>query len=83
MPSRPYERSLVTPGSRFDRWLGGEAAALSPEEQKGISAIQVDRLHILFIRVSMSGGKPVSSDTAIFHPLASPETRDPAGAEPA
>jgi cytochrome c peroxidase len=30
-----YERSLLTPGSRFDRWLGGDAAALSAEEVKG------------------------------------------------
>jgi cytochrome c peroxidase len=26
-----YERSLVTPGSRFDRWLEGDTAALSEE----------------------------------------------------
>jgi cytochrome c peroxidase len=30
-----YERSLVTPGSRFDLWLGGNKAALSAEEQNG------------------------------------------------
>jgi DAHL domain len=30
-----YERSLLTPGSRFGRWLRGDAAALSVEEQKG------------------------------------------------
>ena len=30
-----YERSLVTPGSRFDIWLGGDATALSAEEQNG------------------------------------------------
>jgi cytochrome c peroxidase len=24
-----YEQSLLTPGSRFDRWLDGDAAALS------------------------------------------------------
>jgi cytochrome c peroxidase len=30
-----YERSLVTPGSRFDRWLQGDATALSAEEQRG------------------------------------------------
>jgi cytochrome c peroxidase len=27
-----FERSLLTPGSRFDRWLGGDASALSPQE---------------------------------------------------
>jgi cytochrome c peroxidase len=30
-----YERSLLTPGSRFDRWLGGEGEALSAGEQAG------------------------------------------------
>jgi cytochrome c peroxidase len=30
-----YERSLLTPGSRFDRWLGGDPTALSVEEQDG------------------------------------------------
>jgi cytochrome c peroxidase len=30
-----FERSLVTPGSRFDRWLGGNMSALSEQEQDG------------------------------------------------
>ena len=30
-----FERSLLTPGSRFDRWLGGDASALSAKEQDG------------------------------------------------
>lgn len=30
-----YERSLVTPGSRFDRWLAGDASALSARELAG------------------------------------------------
>jgi len=30
-----FERSLVTPGSRFDRWLEGDASALTPEELDG------------------------------------------------
>src|SRR5262249_50266903 len=30
-----YERSLVTPGGRFDRWLAGEADAISPQELSG------------------------------------------------
>jgi cytochrome c peroxidase len=30
-----YERSLLTPGSRFDKWLTGDAAALSPAEVDG------------------------------------------------
>jgi cytochrome c peroxidase len=30
-----YERSLITPGSRFDRWLAGDASALTPKELAG------------------------------------------------
>lgn len=30
-----FERTLLTPGSRFDRWLGGDAAALSADELEG------------------------------------------------
>lgn len=30
-----YEETLLTPGSRFDRWLGGDVTALSDEEKAG------------------------------------------------
>lgn len=30
-----YERTLVTPASRFDRWLAGDDTALSPQELAG------------------------------------------------
>ena len=30
-----FEETLVTPGSRFDRWLGGDDAALTPTELAG------------------------------------------------
>ncbi|MGZ3324094.1 MAG: cytochrome-c peroxidase [Xanthobacteraceae bacterium] len=30
-----FENSLLTPGSRFDRWLGGDVSALSVEEVDG------------------------------------------------
>jgi cytochrome c peroxidase len=30
-----YERSLLTPGSRFDRWLSGDLTAITAEEQSG------------------------------------------------
>lgn len=30
-----FEQSLLTPGSRFDRWLGGDASALSSKELQG------------------------------------------------
>jgi cytochrome c peroxidase len=31
-----FERGLVTPDNKFDRYLAGDAAALSPEEQAGL-----------------------------------------------
>jgi cytochrome c peroxidase len=30
-----FEKSLLTPGSRFDRWLGGDVSAMSAGEQDG------------------------------------------------
>ena len=30
-----FERSLLTPGSRFDLWLGGDGSALSADEREG------------------------------------------------
>jgi cytochrome c peroxidase len=30
-----FEQSLLTPGSRFDRWLGGDTSALSDQERDG------------------------------------------------
>ena len=66
-----YERSLVTPGSRFDRWLEGDAAALSPEEQNGY------RLFKSLGCVSCHQGRNVGGNLfqrhGIFHPLASPK----------
>lgn len=32
-----YERSLVSPPTRFDRWAGGDAAVLSAEEARGFA----------------------------------------------
>lgn len=30
-----FERSLITPNARFDRYLGGDATAITPEEKQG------------------------------------------------
>lgn len=32
-----YERTLVSPPTRFDQWLAGDADALKPEEQRGLA----------------------------------------------
>lgn len=66
-----YERSLLTPGSRFDRWLAGDVAALSTEEKHGY------RLFKSFGCVSCHQGVNVGGNLferhGIFQPLASPK----------
>jgi cytochrome c peroxidase len=66
-----YVRSLRTPGSRFDLWLGGDASALSPEELEGY------RLFKFFGCVSCHQGVNVGGNLferhGIFRPLASPK----------
>jgi len=66
-----YERSLVTPGSRFDRWLGGEAAALSPEEQKGYQLFK--SIGCISCHQGVNVGGNLFERHGIFHPLASPK----------
>src|SRR6202040_1198604 len=66
-----FERTLVTPGSRFDRWLAGDATALSTEELDGY------RLFKSLGCVSCHQGANVDGNLferhGIFHPLASPK----------
>jgi cytochrome c peroxidase len=66
-----YERSLVTPGSRFDRWLGGEAAALSPEEQQGYQLFK--SIGCISCHQGVNVGGNLFERHGIFHPLASPK----------
>jgi cytochrome c peroxidase len=66
-----YERSLLTPGSRFDRWLGGEAAAFSPEEQKGYQLFK--SLGCISCHQGVNVGGNLFERHGIFHPLASPK----------
>ena len=66
-----YERTLVTPGSRFDRWLTGDSAALSSEERRGY------RLFKSFGCISCHQGVNVGGNLferhGIFAPLAAPK----------
>jgi cytochrome c peroxidase len=66
-----YERSLVTPGSRFDRWLGGDAAALSAEEQNGYQLFK--SLGCVSCHQGVNVGGNLFERHGIFHPLASPK----------
>ena len=69
-----YERSLVTPDSRFDRWLKGDKAALSAKELDGYALFKS------FGCVSCHQGVNVGANLfqrhGIFHPLASPEPKE-------
>jgi cytochrome c peroxidase len=66
-----YERSLVTPGSRFDRWLQGDATALSAEELKGYQLFKSRGCISCHQGVNVGGN--LFERHGIFHPLASPE----------
>jgi cytochrome c peroxidase len=66
-----YERSLLTPGSRFDRWLQGDAAALSVEEQDGYRLFR--RLGCVSCHQGVNVGANLFERHGIFHPLASPD----------
>ena len=66
-----YERSLVTPDSRFDRWLAGEIDAITPEEFAGFQLFKA------FGCVSCHQGVNVGGNLfqrhGVFYPIGSPE----------
>ena len=66
-----YERSLLTPGSRFDRWLRGDAAALSAEEQNGHQLFK--SLGCVSCHQGVNVGGNLFERHGIFHPLATPK----------
>jgi cytochrome c peroxidase len=65
-----YERSLLTPGSRFDRWLGGDAAALSAEEKDGYQLFK--SIGCISCHQGVNVGGNLFERQGIFHPLVSP-----------
>jgi cytochrome c peroxidase len=66
-----YERSLVTPGSRFDRWLAGEADAITPEELSGYQLFK--SLGCIACHQGVNVGGNLFQRHGIFHPLGSAE----------
>lgn len=66
-----YERSLRTPGSRFDRWLEGDRTALSADEQEGYRLFR--DIGCSSCHQGMNVGGNLFERYGIFHPLASPE----------
>lgn len=66
-----YERSLVTPESRFDRWLAGEADAITPDELSGYQVFK--SLGCITCHQGVNVGGNLFQRHGIFHPLGSPE----------
>ncbi|EWY36522.1 cytochrome C peroxidase [Skermanella stibiiresistens SB22] len=66
-----FQRSLVTPGGRFDRWLGGDATALSDDEIEGYR--QFKSLGCASCHQGVNVGGNLFQRHGIFHPLAAPE----------
>ena len=66
-----YERSLLTPGSRFDRWLGGEADAMTEAELAGYQLFK--SLGCVSCHQGVNIGGNMFQRHGIFHPLAAPQ----------
>jgi cytochrome c peroxidase len=66
-----YERALVTPGSRFDRWLAGDGAAITPEELSGYQLFK--SLGCIACHQGVNVGGNLYQRHGIFRPLGSPE----------
>jgi cytochrome c peroxidase len=66
-----YERSLVTPDSRFDRWLAGEAGAITPDELSGYEVFK--SLGCVTCHQGVNVGGNLFQRHGVFHPLGSPE----------
>jgi cytochrome c peroxidase len=66
-----FERTLVTPGSRFDRWLSGDAAALSESELNGYQLFK--SLGCVSCHQGVNVGGNLFERHGIFRPLASPK----------
>ncbi|HYZ21115.1 MAG TPA: cytochrome c peroxidase [Rhodopila sp.] len=65
-----YERSLLTPDSRFDRWLKGDSAALSGQERTGYELFK--SLGCISCHQGVNVGANLFERHGIFHPLAAP-----------
>ena len=66
-----YERTLLTPGSRFDRWLEGDVNAITAEEFAGYQLFK--SLGCVSCHQGVNVGGNMYQRHGIFHPLASPK----------
>lgn len=68
-----YQRSLVTPGSRFDRWLSGDATALTAAELDGYQRFK--SVGCVTCHQGVNVGGNLFQRQGVFEPLApEPET---------
>jgi cytochrome c peroxidase len=65
------ERSLLTPGGRFDRWLAGETSAISPEELSGYQLFK--SLGCISCHQGVNVGGNLFQRHGIFRALGTPE----------
>jgi cytochrome c peroxidase len=65
-----FERTLVTPDSRFDQWLAGDATALSADELNGYRLFK--SLGCVSCHQGVNVGGNLFERHGIFHPLAAP-----------
>jgi cytochrome c peroxidase len=66
-----FEQTLLTPGSRFDRWLAGDNAALTAEERNGYRLFK--SLGCVSCHQGVNVGGNLFQRHGIFHPLAAPD----------
>jgi cytochrome c peroxidase len=66
-----FERTLLTPGSRFDRWLGGDASAITAKEFAGYQLFK--SLGCVSCHQGVNIGGNMYQRHGVFHPLASPK----------
>jgi cytochrome c peroxidase len=66
-----FERSLVTPGSRFDHWLEGDTRALTDEELHGYQLFK--SFGCISCHQGVNVGGNLYQRHGIFHPLGSPQ----------
>jgi cytochrome c peroxidase len=66
-----FERSLITTGSRFDRWLRGDANALTAEELDGYRLFK--SLGCIACHQGVNVGGNLYQRHGIFHPLGRPD----------
>jgi len=68
-----FERSLVTPGSQFDRWLTGDTTALSAQQLDGYQLFK--SLGCVSCHQGVNIGGNLFQRHGIFHPLARAEPK--------